>query len=85
MPSSWGEKCWLCQILYDGLDYQNKTLIEIMIQERFLKANEHEGWEIYKDLAEKKPSNWNLPTKSLGIPTYLFQKRSPLDRRLHSN
>ena len=47
------EKWRLCQILYDGLDYQNKTLLEIMCQGRFLKKDEHEGWEIYEDLAEK--------------------------------
>ena len=47
------EKWRLCQILYDGLDYQNKTLLETMSQGRFLKVDEHEGYELYEDLAEK--------------------------------
>ena len=29
------EKWWLCQILYDDLDYQNKTLLETMCGEKF--------------------------------------------------
>jgi len=37
------------------------TLLEVMSQGRFLKADEHEGWKIYEDLAQKKYSNGNLP------------------------
>jgi len=43
MPPHGLEKWWLYQILYNGLDYQNKTLLEIMYQGRFLKKDEHEG------------------------------------------
>ena len=39
--------------LYDGLDYQNRTLLETMSQGRFLKEDEHGEWKIYEDLAEK--------------------------------
>ena len=73
IPSSWLEMWWLCQILEDSLDYQKKTLLEIMTQGRFLKADEHKGWEIYEDLAEK-PSNGNLPPKSLELRTLSLQK-----------
>ena len=67
------EKWWQCQILYDGLDYQNKTLLETMSGGNFLKKDENEGWEIYEDLAEK-PYNGNQPTKSLGLQTLSLQK-----------
>jgi len=36
------DKWHVCQILYDSLDYQNRTPLEIMSQGRFLKADEHE-------------------------------------------
>ena len=32
-----------CQILYDRLDYQTKTLLEIMYQGEFLKKYENQG------------------------------------------
>jgi len=78
------EKWRLCQILYDGLDYQNKTLLEAMCEGKFLKKDENKGWKIYEDLAEK-PYNGNLPMKSIGLQTLSLQKRSPLDREFHSN
>ena len=67
------EKWWLCQILYDGLDYQNKTLLEIMSQGRFLKADEHKGWEIYEDLADKT-LQWEPPSEESGLWTLSLQK-----------
>jgi len=36
------EKWWQCQILYDGLDYQIKTLLEI-VSRRFLKKEQGSG------------------------------------------
>ena len=46
------------------LDYQNKTLLEIICQKGFLKKNEHERWEIYEDLAEKTIQWEPTPDKS---------------------
>ena len=42
------EKWWLCQILYDDLDYQNKTLLEIMCRGWFLKKDEMRGGKYTK-------------------------------------
>ena len=36
------EKKRQCQILYDGLDYQTKTLLEIMCQGGFLQKDENQ-------------------------------------------
>ena len=47
------EKWRQCQILYDGLDYQTKTLHETMCQGEFLKKDEDQGWDLYEALAEK--------------------------------
>ena len=44
---------WQCQILYDGLDYQTKMLLETMCQGEFLKKDEDQGWDLYDALAEK--------------------------------
>ena len=46
------EKWRLCQALYDGLEYQTKTLLESMCQGGFLKKNEDEGWLLYEELAD---------------------------------
>ena len=37
------EKWWQCQILYDRLDYQSKTLLETICQGEFLKKDEDKG------------------------------------------
>ena len=46
------EKWRLCQVLYDGLEYQTKTLLESMCQGGFLKKDETDGWLLYEQLAE---------------------------------
>ena len=77
------EKSWLCQILYDILDYQNKTLLETMNQERFLKVDEHKGWKIYEDLAEKI-LQWESTPEESRITNLLFEKKPPFNRDVHS-
>ena len=67
------EKWRQCQIFYDGLDYQNKTLLEIMCQGRFFQKDENQGWDLFEDLARKKPSNWNLLLKILGTQILSLQ------------
>jgi len=47
------EKWRQCQILYDGLHYQTKTLLETMCQGGFLQKDENHGWDLFEDLAEK--------------------------------
>ena len=47
------EKWHQCQILYDDLDYQTKTLLETMCQGGFLQKDENQGWDLFEDLAEK--------------------------------
>ena len=42
------EKWRQYQILYDGLDYQTKTLLETMCQGEFLKKDEDQGWDLYE-------------------------------------
>ena len=68
------EKWRLCQVIYDGLDYSTKTLLESMCQGGFLEKNENEGWSLFEDLAEKaiqwdptpEKSRTNDPTSSKG-------------------
>ena len=47
------EKWRQCQILFDGLDYQTKTLLETMCQGEFLKKDENQDWDLFEVLAEK--------------------------------
>jgi len=47
-----GREMAICQSLYDGLEYQMKTLLESMCQGGFLKKIEDEGWLLYEDLAD---------------------------------
>ena len=42
------EKWRQCQILYDGLDYQTKTLLETMCQGGFLQKDENQGWDFLR-------------------------------------
>ena len=63
------EKWRLCQVLYYGLEYQTKTLLESMCQEGFLKKSKDKGWLLYKDLADKtiqwEPTQEKLKTNEL--------------------
>ena len=47
------EKWHQYQILYNGLDYQTKILLENMSQGGFLQKDENEGCDLFEDLAEK--------------------------------
>ena len=55
-----------CQILYDGLDYQMKTLLETMYQGGFLQKDENQGWDLFEDLAEKT-QQWEPASENKGI------------------
>ena len=57
------EKWRLCQIIYDGLDYQTKTLLESMCQGEFLKKDENQGWDLFEALAEKTIQWESCPDK----------------------
>ena len=43
----------LCQIVYDGLDQQTRTMVESMCQGGFLSKSVTDAWEFLEDLAEK--------------------------------
>ena len=58
------EKSRQCQILYDGLDYQTKTLLETMCQGEFLKKDEDQCWDLYEALAGK-PFSRSLALRKL--------------------
>ena len=47
------EKWQQYQILYDGLDYQTKTLLETMCQWGFLQKDENQECDLFEDLTEK--------------------------------
>ena len=51
-----------CQVLYDGLDYQMKTLLEIMCQGGFFQKDKNRGWDLFEDLA-KKTIQWEPSPK----------------------
>ena len=78
------EQLRLCQILYNSLDYQNKTLFETMCGGKFLKKDENEWWKIYKDLGEKT-LQWESTNEESRTANPISSKRGLHDRGLHSN
>jgi len=52
-PSIYREKWRQYQILYDGLNYQTKTLLETICKGDSFKKMKNQGWELFEDLAEK--------------------------------
>ena len=53
MSSSWNRENGDNAILYDGLDYSTKTLLESKCQGGFLQKDENEGQDFYENLAKK--------------------------------
>ena len=47
----------LCQIIYEGLDLQNRTMMESMCWGEFLPKIPNDAWKIQEDLA-KKAMQW---------------------------
>jgi len=43
----------LCQIVYQGLDQQTRTMVESMCQGGFFSKSATDAWEFLEDLAEK--------------------------------
>ena len=50
--------------LYDGLDYQNKTLLETMCKEGFLQKDENQEWDLFENLAKITIQWKHTPEKS---------------------
>ena len=67
------EKWRQCQILYDGLDYSTKTLLESMCQGGFLQKDEYEGWNLYETLVEKI-IQWEPTSESSRNPNFISSK-----------
>ena len=59
------EKWWLCQALYDGLEYQTKILLESMCQGGFLNRTKTKD-DYYMKTWLIRPSNGNQLWKNLG-------------------
>lgn len=64
------EKSRLCQIVYEGLDPNSRTMLESMCQGNFLGKTIDEAWEFLEDLADKtlqwettRADSSNLPAK----------------------
>ena len=72
-PHHGTEKWRQCQILYDGLDYSTKTLLESMCQGDFLQKNENEGWDLYETLAEKT-IQWESASETSRNPNSISSK-----------
>jgi len=47
------DQAHLCQIIYEGLNQQNKTMVESMYQGGFLSQSLSNAWEFLEDLAEE--------------------------------
>ena len=67
------EKWRHCQILYDGLDYSTKTLLESMCEGGFLQKDEEEGWNLYENLAEKT-IQWESASETSRNPNSISSK-----------
>jgi len=47
------DQAHLCQIVYEGLDQQTRTIVESICQGGFLSKSVIAAWEFLEDLAEK--------------------------------
>ena len=47
------EKWRLCQIIYEGVDYQFKTLLESMSHREFMMMTKDNAWKFVEDMTEK--------------------------------
>ena len=47
------EKWRLCQIIYQGVDYNLKTLLESMSHEDFMRMTKDKAWEFLEEMVEK--------------------------------
>ena len=47
------EKWRLCQIIYEGVEYNSKPLFESMSHGDFMSMNEDDAWKFLEDIAEK--------------------------------
>ena len=80
-----GVKKWRqYQILYDGLDYQTKILLETMCQGEFLQKDENQGWDLFEDLAEKTLQWKTASTKTKEFTIHYFKRRAPISIIIHS-
>ena len=61
------EKWRLCQIIYEGIDYQSKTLLESMSHEDIMRITEDEAWKFLEEMAEKIMQWEGLNAKSSTI------------------
>jgi len=52
-PFHFLEQSHLCQIVYEGLDQQTRTMLESMYQGGFLSKSATTAWEFLEDLVEK--------------------------------
>ena len=73
-----------CQILYDGLDYQTKTLLETMCQEAFLQKDENQDWDLFEDLAEKTLQWEPASKKTKEFTIYSFKRRAPIPKIIYN-
>ena len=63
------EKWRLCQIVYEGVDFNTKTMLESMCQGEFMQKNEDDAWTFLEDLSEKT-TQWestNISSNELPI------------------
>ena len=47
------EKWRLCQIIYEGMDYSTRTMVESMCQGEFMSKRDNDAWQFLEDLADK--------------------------------
>ena len=64
------EKICLIKILYDGLEYPNKTMIEFLYNGAFTSKIANDVWKFFKEVAENT-LEWELVSVDVKQPTQL--------------
>src|SRR6516165_2888819 len=69
------EKWCLCQILYECLDFNTRTMLESMCQGGFMDKSEDDAWAFLEDLADKTML-WETVRETPSLSTRIQASRS---------
>ena len=69
MSPSGFEKIRLIQILYEGLDYSNKTMIESLCNGTFTSKTADDAWQFFEEVAKNTLEPVSVDNKKLTTTT----------------
>jgi len=78
------EKICLIQILYEGLDYQNKIIIESLCNGTFTSKTANDAWKFFEEVAENT-LEWEPVNADDKQPTTIIVTNNSCMHRVNPN